>query len=292
MSQRQKAIILIFLTAILWSSGGFLIKSIDLNPIAIAGFRSLISAIFLSLFLRDINKKNLGYVIAGALFYAATVILFVVANKLTTAANVILLQYSSPIWVALIGSWFLKEKVKLMDWFFIFALIGGIFLFFLDELTFSGRWGNILAILSGVGFAGTVIFMRKLKDSSPLLMIVLGNFFAAIICLPFSITSIRIGDHLLGLLILGILQLGLPYILYSIAIKSVHAIEATLIASIEAILNPLWVFIIFSERPGFWSVIGGVIVFSTVTFYGVIAGLKENDKIKFATNKVKNECAN
>ena len=133
MSQRQKAIILIFLTAILWSSGGFLIKSIDLNPIAIAGFRSLISAIFLSLFLRDINKRNLEYVIAGALFYAATVILFVVANKLTTAANVILLQYSSPIWVALIGSWFLKEKVKLMDWFFIFTLIGGIFLFFLEK---------------------------------------------------------------------------------------------------------------------------------------------------------------
>ncbi len=246
--------------------------------------RSLISAVFLSLFIRDIKTKNLRYVIVGALFYAATVIFFVVANKLTTAANVILLQYSAPIWVALIGAWFLKEKVKLVDWFFIFSLIGGIFLFFLDELSLSGKWGNILAILSGVAFAGTVLHMRKLKDSSPLLMIVLGNFFAAIICLPFYITTVNIGNHWLLLLILGVFQLGLPYILYSIAIKSVHAIEATLIASIEAILNPLWVFVILSERPGFWSIIGGFIVFSSVTAYGVIAGLREKNGFSLASN--------
>jgi len=286
--QRQKAIVFIFLTAILWSSGGFLIKSVPLNPIAIAGSRSLISAIFLSLFLRDINTKNLNYVIVGALFYAATVILFVVSNKLTTAANVILLQYSSPIWVAVLGSWFLKEKVKLMDWVFIFALFGGIFLFFLDELTLNGKWGNILAILSGVAFAGTVLFMRKLKDSSPLFMIVLGNLFAAFICLPFFITSVRIGDHLLVLIVLGVIQLGLPYILYSIAINSVEAIEAILITSIESILNPLWVFNRFSGKPGLWAVIGGVIVFSTVTLYGVIASLRVNYKIQFATNKISN----
>lgn len=276
MSQRQKAIILIFLTALLWSSGGFLIKSVDLNPISIAGYRSLISAVFLSLFLRDITRKNLRHVIAGALFYAATVILFVVSNKLTTAANVILLQYSAPIWAALIGAWFLKEKVKLLDWVFILTMLSGIFLFFMDELTFNGRWGNILALLSGVGFAGTVIFMRRLKDSSPLLMITLGNIFAALFCLPFSVSATRIGEHLPILLILGVIQLGLPYILYGIAIKSVHAVEATLIASIEAILNPLWVFILLSEKPGFWSITGGIIVFTTVTAYGVLAAAKKS----------------
>lgn len=264
-----------------------LIKLTPLNPIAIAGSRSLISAIFLSLFLRDINIKNLHYVIVGSLFYAATVILFVVANKLTTAANVILLQYSSPIWVALLGSWFLKEKVKLMDWFFIFMLISGIFLFFLDELTLKGKWGNSLAILSGIAFAGTILFMRKLKDSSPLFMIVLGNFLAAFVCLPFFITSVRIGDHLLLLMILGVFQLGLPYILYSIAIKSVQAIEAILISSLEAILNPLWVFIVFTEKPGLWAVIGGVIVFITVTIYGVLTSLREKYKIQYVVNKMR-----
>lgn len=276
MSARQKAIILIFLTAVLWSLGGVLIKSIPLNPIAIAGSRSLISAVFLLLFLRDFRTGNLKYVIAGALCYAATVILFVAANKLTTAANAILLQYSAPIWVALIGAWFLKEKVKLTDWLFIFTMIGGIMLFFLDELTFSGRWGNVLAILGGIAFAGTVLHMRKLKDSSPLLMIVLGNLLTAAVCLPFFITTVRIGEHFWLLLALGIFQLGLPYILYSIAIKSVHAVEATLISGIEAILNPLWVFIMLNERPGFWAVAGGIIVFCTVTAYGVIAGLRKN----------------
>jgi len=288
LSARQKAIILIFLTALLWSLGGVLIKSIPLNPIAIAGSRSLISAIFLLLFLRDFRTGNLRYVIAGAFCYAATVILFVAANKLTTAANAILLQYSAPIWVALIGAWFLKEKVKLTDWLFIFTMIGGIMLFFLDELTFSGRWGNILAILGGVAFAGTVLHMRKLKDSSPLLMIVLGNLLTAAVCLPFFPTTARFGEHLWLLLALGIFQLGLPYILYSIAIKSVHAVEATLISGIEAILNPLWVFIMLSERPGFWSIIGGIIVFCTVTAYGVIAGLREKNRLTFGTNNNEN----
>ncbi len=253
-----------------------LIKSVPLDPLAIAGSRSLISALFLLIFLRDFRTRELKYQFGGAFFYAATVILFVVANKLTTAANVILLQYSSPIWVALIGSWFLREKVKLTDWLFIFSLIGGMFLFFMDEITLDGKWGNILAILGGLAFAGTVLHMRKLKDSSPLLMIVMGNFLAAVICLPFYATEAGIGEHLPLLLILGIFQLGLPYILYSIAIKSVHAVEATLISSIEAILNPLWVFILLSEKPGFWSAIGGTIVFITVTSYGVIAALRKN----------------
>ena len=277
MSKRQNAIILIFLTALLWSTGGLLIKSIDLDPISIAGYRSLISAIFLSLFLRNINRKNLRHVIAGAFFYAATVILFVVSNKMTTAANVILLQYSAPVWAALAGSWILREKVNLRDWLFIFALIAGIFLFFLDDLTFDGKWGNILAIFSGISFAGTVIFMRKLKDSSPLGMIILGNFLAALACLPFSTTAIHPLEHLPLLLVLGVFQLALPYILYSMAIKSVHAVEATLIASIEAIMNPLWVFLMLSERPGFWALVGGSVVFTTVTVYGVITGSRKGD---------------
>ena len=278
MSQRRSAIILIFLTALLWSSGGLLIKSIDLNPIAIAGYRSLISAIFLSLFLRGTKLGNLKSVFAGAFFYAATVILFVVSNKMTTAANVILLQYSAPVWAALIGARFLKETVKLRDWFFILAMIAGIFLFFFDELSFDGWWGNILAILSGISFAGTVVFMRSLKDSSPLVMVFLGNILAAVACIPFSAGLIRFEEHLPLLLVLGIFQLGLPYILYSIAVKSVHAVEATLIASIEAILNPLWVFLLLSERPGFWSLIGGVLVFTTVTAYGVITGSEKTEK--------------
>jgi len=253
-----------------------LIKSVPLDPLAIAGSRSLISALFLLIFLRDFRPGELKYQFGGAVFYAATVILFVVANKLTTAANVILLQYSSPIWVALIGAWFLREKVKLTDWLFIFSLIGGIFLFFMDEITLEGTRGNILAILGGLAFAGTVLHMRKLKDSSPLLMIVLGNFLAAFVCLPFYAAEARIWENLPLLLILGVFQLGLPYILYSIAIKSVHAVEATLLSSIEAILNPLWVFILLSEKPGFWSATGGAIVFITVTSYGVIAGLRKN----------------
>lgn len=286
MSSRQRAIILIFLTALLWSSGGVLIKSIPLSPMAIAGSRSLIAALFLLIFLKTVKTREWRYVVSGAICYAATVILFVAANKLTTAANVILLQYSSPIWIALIGAWFLREKARLVDWIFIITLISGIFLFFLDELTLDGKWGNVLAIGAGVAFAGTILHMRKLKDASPLQMIFFGNLFAALFCLPFFASNINdVTEHWLLLGILGLFQLGLPYILYSIAIKSVHAIEANLISSIEAILNPLWVFILIQEKPGFWSFIGGGIVFLTVTLYGVVAGRRHNGRKEIIAEK-------
>lgn len=273
-SERTRAIVLLVITAILWSLGGVLIKSIKWNPIAIAGMRSAIAAIVLLIVIKKPKITWSFPQIGAALAYSGTVILFVMANKTTTAANAILLQYTAPIYVAIFGALFLKEKTKLFDWIIIMIVLGGMALFFLDNLSTSGILGNILAAGSGVCFGFLAIFMRMQKDGSPLESVLLGNILTAIIGIPFMFSSTITTDGLLMLLIMGVVQLGIPYILYSMAIKHVTALEAILIPIIEPILNPVWVFILIGEIPGPWAIVGGVIVVSAVTVRCVLPALR------------------
>jgi len=198
--------------------------------------------------------------IAGAVCYAATTILFVAATKMTTAANAIFLQYTAPVYVAILGAYFLKEKVTGFEWLTIVAAMFGMALFFFDRLTFASYWGNGLAILAGVAFAGMIIFMRKQKSEFPLGSIFLGNILAAIVCLPFMFGPAPDKVGWLALAALGTVQLGLSYILYSIAIKRVTALEGIMVPMLEPVLNPIWVFLFLAEQPGRWAVPGGIIV--------------------------------
>jgi drug/metabolite transporter (DMT)-like permease len=259
-SEHVRAVGLIVATAVLWSFGGLLIKLISWNPMAIAGGRSILAAgVLLFVVRRDHLTCSMDQ-IAGAVCYAATVILFVVATKMTTAANAIFLQYTAPVYVAILGAHFLKEKVTGFEWLTIVAAMFGMALFFFDRLTFANYWGNGLAILAGVAFAGMIIFMRKQKSEFPLGSIFLGNILAAILCLPFMFGPAPDKVGWLALAALGILQLGLSYILYSIAIKRVTALEGIMVPMLEPVLNPIWVFLFLAEQPGRWAVPGGIIV--------------------------------
>lgn len=273
--ERSKALILLIITSVLWSLGGILIKLVSWNPVAIAGMRSAIAAL---LMLAVIKKPKLKFslnLIFGAIAYSGTVLLFVIANKMTTAANAILLQYTAPIFVALFGAWFLKEKTMWIDWVTIVFVFGGMLLFFMDKVSSGGVWGNIIAIVSGIFFAGTAMFMRRQKDESPLESIFLGNILTALISLPFMFQSMPDAKSWAGLLALGVVQLGLSYILYSIAIKNVTALEAVLIPVIEPVLNPVWVYLVIGERPGQWSLIGGGVVLLFVTARCVAGTLRQ-----------------
>lgn len=275
MEKRSKAIIYLVLTAILWSLGGVLIKSVRWNPIAIAGARSTISSLVILAYIRKPRFTWSLDQILAAIFYAGTVILFVTANKLTTAANAILLQYGAPIYVAILGSIILKEKTTLADWITIALVIFGMFLFFLDELKPGNLFGNTIAILSGVAFALYIIFMRKQKDESPIESTLLGNILTAMIGLPFILSSSpETRSSWIGIILLGTVQLGLSYILYSIAIKDVTALEAILIPIIEPILNPIWVFLVIGEAPGRFAFIGGAIILVSVTLRYAIPTIK------------------
>lgn len=280
MEKRTRAIIYLIITAVLWSLGGVLIKSVKWNPIAIAGARSAISSLLILAYIRKPKFTWSSDQILAAIFYAGTVILFVTANKLTTAANAILLQYGAPIYVAILGSIILKEKTTISDWITIVVVIFGMFLFFLDELQPGSLFGNIVAILSGIAFALYIIFMRKQKDKSPIESTLLGNILTAIIGLPFMLSSSPTGSSWIGIILLGTIQLGLSYILYSIAIKEVTALEAILIPIIEPILNPIWVFLVMGEAPGKWAFIGGAIILASVTLRYSIPAIKKNKGIR------------
>jgi drug/metabolite transporter (DMT)-like permease len=271
MNSKSTAIIFLLCTAILWSTGGFLIKFIEWHPIAIAGGRSIIAALIMWVYVKKPKFTWSNIQIMGAVAYAFTVILFVIANKLTTAANTILLQYTGPIYVALFSYWFLKEKITSIDWITILTVILGMTLFFIEKLSPDGILGNFIAILAGIAFAWLALCLRKQKDGSPLESLILGNILTAIIGLPFIIDSgIPSQQSIIALLVLGIFQLGLPYILYSKAVKYVSALDAVLIPVLEPILNPLWVFLLLGESIGMWPMIGGAIIIVAITTRSIL----------------------
>jgi len=268
---RKNAILMLLFAGVLWSLGGLLIKSIPWHPLAISGMRGGIAAVVIYAFSKD-KKIIITYdKLLAACFYTLVVTLFVISNKLTTAGNAILLQYTAPVYVALFGYMFLGEKSTLIDWVTIFVLLGGLALFFLDDLSFDGYLGNALAILSGMSFAALTISLRKQKDNNPSDSILLGNILTLIIGLPIIISETSFNLHsTILILVLGIIQLGVPYIFYTTAIKHVTALDAIIFPVIEPILNPILVFFILGEALGPWAFLGGLLVLGSVVFRGLL----------------------
>jgi drug/metabolite transporter (DMT)-like permease len=269
-NKKVSTIILLAVTATMWSLGGLLIKSVNTHPLAISGTRSAISCLIILLYVKK-PKFNWSFPqIAAGVAYASMVICFVVSNKFTTAANAILLQYTAPIFVALLSALMLREKPKTIDWVTIAVVLGGMVLFFLESIDTKGLTGDIFGLLSGISYALFTIFMRMQKNGSPVESVILGNAITAVVGLPFLFTALPDSKGWLCLVILGVVQLGIPYILYSKAIKDATALEASLITMIEPVLNPIWVILILGEIPGVLSIIGGIIVIATVAIRCII----------------------
>ena len=271
MSSKLKATILLALTAVLWSTGGLLIKSVQWDPIAIAGMRSAIASLLL-LALSGKPKFTWSRAqIGGAIAYMATVVLFVMATKMTSAANAILLQYTGPIYVALFGRWYLGERTTRLDWITIGVVLVGMGMFFMDSLSTEGMAGNLIAIASGVAFAWLALFLRKQKNERPEDSILLGNWLAALVAIPFMMSSgMPSTESWIGMGLLGIVQLGFSYILYAKAIRHVSALEALLVPVIEPILNPVWVMLFIGETPQQWAIVGGAVVLTAITVRGIL----------------------
>jgi len=273
--KQTHAVFLLVATAVLWSLGGVLIKWVALPPLAVAGFRSAIAmpVLLIAFRMRTVDFSLVQLV--GGVSYAATVILFVYATKLTTAGNAILLQYTAPVYVALFSGWLLNERIRWFDWASIAAVLFGMSLFFLDELGSGGLTGNILAVVSGFTFASLVLFMRKQKEGSPVGSVIIGNLLTALTCLPWMVKSVPGPTDWIGLLLLGVFQLGLSYVCYAIAIKKVTALEGILIPVLEPILNPLWAFFFVGERIGPWAIVGGSLVILSILFRGFMNSEKK-----------------
>ncbi len=269
LEKSTKGPILIAITAILWSFGGLLIKLIPWDAMTIIGLRAVFAAVIIAIYMRRPKIEFSLSVILGAVCMSGTTILFVFANKLTTAANAIVLQYTAPIFVIILSALFLKKRAKAPDLIAVLIVFFGIALFFFDKLKGSAMLGNILALLSGITFAG-VFMMNQMPKAKPEQAILLGHLINITIGLPFVLRNVTFAPvPWLAITLLGIFQLGLAYVLFSIGIKLTPAVSASLIASLEPLLNPIWVFMLTGEKPGFWALVGGAVVLITVIIYTV-----------------------
>lgn len=274
-NDRYKGIAAAVIASVLWSTGGLLIKLSDWNAIALSGSRSLISALVMLVYIKKPKITRSKPQILGAITYAATVLFFVIANKLTTAANAILLQYTAPIFVAILGVWILKEKIRWYDLVSIAVVFLGISLFFIQGIEGGNALGNVIAILSGFCVACTTISLRLQKDGSAVETTWLGNILTFIISLPF-IAQVQLDfKNIIIIVFLGVFQLGISYILYVNSLKYITALEAILLTVIEPLLNPLWVYIFTGETPGILAIIGGIIVIMAIIMRNVYITKKE-----------------
>jgi drug/metabolite transporter (DMT)-like permease len=246
--------------AFLWSSAGAAMKLCPLSGWQIAGGRSLVAGTFLFLAVRDARRLPNRAVIATAIGYAATVTLFAVANKLTTAANAIFIQSTAPLWVVLLSPRLLGERPSRAELSSIPVYAVGLFCFFLDDLSPGQRLGNWVALGAGLAFATCIIGLRGIKERGPNAL-VCGNWIAALVTAPlWLLEPAPSGVDLLVLGYLGVFQLGLAYLCFTRGVAGTPALEASLLVLLEPVLNPIWTFLIAGERPGRWAIIGGSVV--------------------------------
>jgi drug/metabolite transporter (DMT)-like permease len=203
---------------------------------------------------------------ASGFVFSIKVFTFVIANKLTTAANVILLQYSAPVWAALLGWALAKEKPHWEHWLALVFVMGGLLLFFSGGLDSGAFLGNALSIISGVLLGAHAVTLRMLKDCDPRDAMLLAHTITAVLSIPFVILyppSLNLSSTL-AILYMGLLQMGLSSLLYSYGLVRVTAIQAMLMAIIDPTLSPVWVYAITGEKPAFTALIGGVIIIGSV----------------------------
>ena len=271
-SEHNKGILAVFLTAILWSSGGLFIKLISLDSMELSFFRCAIAAVVFALMFRKRILKLNSLALLNSFAYAAVLILFVIATKTTTAANAIFLQSTAPIYVLIFEPLLTKTKWERINIITIVVCFLGMILFFMGDLTPGDIKGNIAALLAGVAFAAFFLGMKKNEPQYGESSIFYGNVIVALICIPFitDMNSISLQDFAM-VSFLGVFQIAFAYALFSYGLKRIIAVEASIISMFEPVLNPIWVFIGYGEVPSFYAIIGGIIIMTAITVRTLIS---------------------
>jgi len=271
---------LILSCAVLWSLAGVMIKSVEMNALSIAGLRSLFAAIALTILFPELRKLPTRSQLLGAISYTLTVVSFVAATKLTTAANAIFLQSTAPLYVFFISWVVLKYKPATLDLLTAPIIAFGMTLFFIGDLNWQNRAGVLVGAASGLFFASFLLLMSKASPGSPLRSILWGNVITFCISTPF-INTLDLSYQNVGMLaLMGLFQLALPYYLYSRAVAHLSALDASLILLLEPILNPIWVWIFVGERPHSNSLIGGTIVIGSVAARALLKAKSTKTRLK------------
>ena len=281
MKKENLAIIEMLICATLWSIAGIFMKLLPWNGFAVAGLRSLIAGLTIAAYILIkgmriiINRRTL---ITGV-FTACVYTCFAVANKLTTAANAIVLQFTSPVFIVIFSALILKKRIRRSDALVVSFTLLGIALFFFDQLRPGYILGNFVAIAAGMFMAGMFMAVGELEGEQRFSGILIGQTLTFLVGLPFVIATRPefTAVTTLSILILGVFQLGISYILYVESSKYCPPLACSLLGAAEPLLNPVWVLIFDGERPGVFALIGGVIVVVSITLWCVFGQEKPEE---------------
>ncbi len=267
--------------AFLFSTGGTVIKATSLSGWQVACFRSGLAALFLLVAIPGARRFWSPHTAGVGVAYAVTLILFVFANKLTTAANTIFLQSTAPIYLLLLGPWLLSEPVRRADIVFTFGMVVGMLLFFVGIETPSVTApdpfrGNLLGAGAGLTWAITILGLRWLgrggaTSESAAQAVVAGNVIACVACLPLAIPVVSSGPLDWGLIgFLAVFQIGLAYIFMTRGMRWVPALEASLLLLLEPVASAFWAWIVHDEQPGPWSLVACLLILASTALRVVV----------------------
>jgi len=257
--------LLVAAAALLWSTGGLAIKLVPLDAVGVVFWRATLTVLFLVAVFRPGIERWKRASVQTAVVYALMILTFVTATKWTTAANAIFLQYTGPFYVLALGPWLLKETFRKADAVAIAVALGGMSLFFVGRLEGGHLAGNLMGVVSGLFFGLTVLLLRRDQSRDAMASVFLGNLLAAAIALPFAWGNLALDAKGFAVVaFLGVVQMGVAYILFVRGLSVVPAAEASLLGMLEPTFNPLWAFLGLGERPSGWALLGGAIVLASV----------------------------
>jgi len=276
----------VVLAVTLWSTGGLLIKITSVSGFEVNLGRCFFAAITIALLTRFRAIKADRFTLLASVFYVGALSFYAVANKYTTAANAIFLQYTAPVYILVFAPFVLKERFRVSDLLTVIVCLGGMTLFFVDSAPASNLSpqsqliGNILGLCSGVSLGGYILLLRHPRslNQNPAASVFYGNLFAIAAMVPFvaAAPSSWTGKDVLAVVLLGVFQIGLAYYLFTYGVThGVRSLDASIIGFIEPLLNPLWVFLFVGERPSAWAIGGGVIIIAGVLFQTLVQNIRK-----------------
>ena len=263
----RRARLSLLFAAVLWSLAGIFIKFLPLPPLTIVFYRSLFASLFFAFFVRRSIAVPRVALLVSALAYTAAISAFVSANKITTAANAIALQYTAPMFVFMIVHFLFGEKITGASWISLMLGMLGIAVICVGSAGQPDAAGVMIALLSGLLFSIYMVSLRFLKEFNPGTLTFLNNLVCCLILLPLvgSELSLSLKEGWI-VAVMGVVQLGIPYWLFSKGLEQISVQEASLIVLIEPVLNPIWVALIVGELPSGATLVGGLCIVGSLAF--------------------------
>lgn len=274
------AILMVLAASLCFATGGLFMKLIPWNALAINGARNLIACIVIGLYILMTHHrlKINPTVMIGAVSMAGVTTCYAIANKLTTAGNTIILQYTAPVWIMVMVYLFFGKKPDRTGIISLVIVFIGILCFFFEGLS-TGKWlGDLIALLSGIFYAG-VFMLNSFEKGDALSSVFFGQLLCGIFLSPLVMKETDFtAPVLLSVFFLGAVQVGLAYIFFTTGTKYIDPLTASIINALEPILNPVLVAIFYGEKLGRMSLIGAAVVLCGILYYNIREAIEQRVK--------------